>query len=129
MAPRSPAIASIVHRGLALCLPGIASGRGTAAVILGWAFGFVGSSGLIADISPPFCDKASGGQGNTSTSTINFQYNQAHLYDTVQVFPVLGMVRDACEAMNATGSVYIASGLLVRFLDNATLDPGFIYQC
>jgi hypothetical protein len=92
--------------------------------------------GLLADIYPPGCDKASGGQGNTSTTSVNFNYHQAHLGDTVQVFPMVGMVGPqypqtggACEAINATGSIYIASGLLAKFLDNATLDPGFIYQC
>jgi uncharacterized repeat protein (TIGR01451 family) len=62
-------------------------------------------------------------------SKINFDTRSAHLYDTVQLFPVLGMVQGACEALNATGSIYIASGLLVRFLDNKTLDPGFVYEC
>src|SRR5258708_39067569 len=107
MAPCSLAIATIVHRGLSLCWPGIASGGGTAAVILGWAFGFVVSSGLFADIYPAGCDTSSGGQGNTSTSKTNFNYHQAHLYDPDEVFPFFGMVgpplpptEGACEAMH-----------------------------
>ena len=110
--------------------------RAFAALTLAWACAFVAPSCLFGDIFPAGCDKASGGQGNTDETSIGFIYHQAHLGDTVQVLPTLGMVGPklpqtggACEALNATGSVYIASGLVVRFLDNVTLDPGFIYQC
>src|SRR5258706_7694028 len=82
-----------------------------------------------ADEFPAGCSKADGGQGNTSTSGINFARARAHIGDTVEVFPVLGMVNGACQALHATGQVYIASGLLVTFLNDVTLDPGLIYQC
>src|SRR5258708_4709350 len=89
-----------------------------------------------ADEFPAGCALADAGKGNTSTTGVNFNYHQAHLNDTVQVFPTLGMVGPAlpqtggaCEAQQATGSVYITTGLLVKFLDNVTLDPGLIYQC
>ena len=83
----------------------------------------------LSDEYPPGCSKADGGQGNTSTSGINFAKSKAHVGDPVEVFPVLGMVNGACEALHATGEVYIASGLLVTFLNDVTLDPGLIYQC
>jgi hypothetical protein len=82
-----------------------------------------------ADEFPPLCSKADGGQGNTSTTGLNFANTTAHIGDTVQLFPSLGMVAGACQAMHATGSVYVATGLLVTFLNNVTLDPNFIYQC
>jgi len=82
-----------------------------------------------ADEFPPLCSKADGGQGNTSTTGLNFNFAQAHIGDTVQLLPTLGMVIGACQAQNATGTVYIASGTLVTFLNNVTLDPGAIYNC
>src|SRR5258706_4437761 len=84
---------------------------------------------VLADEFPPGCSKPDGGQGNTSTTGINFNFHQAHIGDTVQLFPTLGMVIGGCQAQNATGSVYTANGLLVNFLNNVTLDPGAIYQC
>src|SRR5712671_5204354 len=100
-----------------------------------WIAGLVGSClvgapGVAwADEFPALCSKAHGGQGNTSTSGINFNFARAHVGDTVQVFPALGMVDGACQALHATGSVYIASGLLVNFLNDVTLNPGLIYEC
>src|SRR5258708_24001167 len=81
------------------------------------------------DEFPALCAKADGGQGNTSTSGINFANSRVHVGDTVQVFPVLGMVDGACQALHATGSVYIASGLLVTFLNDVTLNPGAVHDC
>src|ERR1041385_713501 len=55
---------------------------------------------------PPGCSQASGGLGNISQGGINFNLSQAHIGDTVPLFPSLGMVSNACKAINATGSVY-----------------------
>src|SRR5712671_183018 len=95
------------------------------------ALGLVGLTlqSATADESPPFCAKADGGQGNTSTTGLNFANTKVHLGDTVQVFPTLGMVAGACTAEHATGSVYIATGKLVTFLDDVELLPNNIYQC
>ena len=87
------------------------------------------ASVAMADEFPPNCSKVDGGAGATSASGLNFSSHMAHLGDTVQVFPTLGMVGGACQAQHATGTVYVASGLLVAFLSDATLDPGFVYDC
>jgi len=81
-----------------------------------------------ADEFPPGCSLASGGLGNTSAGGINFNLPQAHVGDTVPVFPNLGMVSGACQATNASGVVYIASTngadrVLTNFLINVNLDP------
>ncbi len=80
---------------------------------------------------PPGCSVPSGGKGETSQSGINFALAQAHVGDSVRVIPLFGMVSGACRAVNVTGSVYIATGRLTNFLNNATLDPGLIvtYPC
>src|ERR1043165_587615 len=80
---------------------------------------------------PPGCSPSSGsgGLGNTSSGGIDFNFSQAHIGDTVQVLPRLGMVANACRAINATGAVYIATGPLTNFLINVTLDPGVLISC
>ena len=80
---------------------------------------------------PPGCSFPNGGNGETFQSGINFAQAQAHVGDVVQVIPRFGMINGACRAVNVTGSVYIATGRLTNFLDNATLDPGLIvtYPC
>jgi hypothetical protein len=72
---------------------------------------------------------ANGGNGASYQSGLNFVLAQAHVGDSVPVFPVFGMVNGACRAVNVTGSVFIATGQLTNFLDNATLDPGIIGGC
>src|SRR5436853_552955 len=84
---------------------------------------------LSATEDPPNCSLANGGAGNTSQGGINFNRSQAHVGDTVGVFPNLGMSANACRAINATGTVYIASGALTNFLVNVTLDPGVLVIC
>ena len=84
---------------------------------------------LSAVEDPPGCSFVSGGMGTTSQSGLNFELAQAHLGDTVRVFPSLGMVSNACKAINATGSVYIASGLLTNFIVDGTLPPGVLVSC
>ena len=86
-------------------------------------------SRLRADEDPPGCSLAGGGTGNTSQGGINFALADAHVGDTVQAFPSLGMSSDACKAINATGSVYIATGLLTNFLVNVTLYPNELLSC
>jgi len=78
---------------------------------------------------PPNCSLANGGAGNTSQGGINFQETQAHVGDIVHIVPSLGMVNSACRAVNATGSVWIATGRLTNFLVNVTLDPGPLVTC
>ncbi len=78
---------------------------------------------------PPGCSLFNGGLGNTSQGGINFNPTEAHVGDVVPVFPSLGMASNACRAINATGTVYIASGLLVNFLENVNLDPGVLVAC
>ena len=74
---------------------------------------------------PQGCSKGNGGLGNTSAGGINFNQAQAraHVGDTVQVSPSLGMVNGACRATNVTGSIWIATGLMTNFMVNQTLDP------
>ena len=67
--------------------------------------------------------------GNTSQGGLNFYFSQAHVWDTVQLFPALGMVQNACRVLNATGSIWVATGLLTNFLVNATLDPNTLISC
>ena len=92
-------------------------------------------AGLPAIEDPPGCSLANGGLGNTSQGGINFNLDgQAHVGDTVPVFPSLGMVAGACRAINATGSVWIAvdaanSVRLTNFLDHVNLDPGVLIWC
>ena len=88
-------------------------------------------SGVRAFEDPPGCSFPNGGNGQTFQSGINFAHAQAHVGDVVQVIPGFGMINGACRAVNVTGSVYIATGRLTNFLDNATLDPGLIvtYPC
>ena len=78
---------------------------------------------------PAGCSLASGGLGNVSQGGLNFALAQAHVGDAVPVFPSLGMASNACKAINATGSVYIATGLLTNFLVNVTLNPGEPISC
>lgn len=78
---------------------------------------------------PPGCSRAHGGAGSTSQGGLNFNLGQAHVGDTVSVFPSLGMVSNACKAINATGTVYIATGLLTNFLVDVTLNPGVMVGC
>src|SRR6185436_5566322 len=82
-----------------------------------------------ADEFPIGCSLSGGGLGNTSQGGINFPLNQAHVGDIVPVVPSLGMVLNACQAINATGSVWIATGRLTNFLINVTLDPGPLISC
>ena len=84
---------------------------------------------VVAVEDPPGCSLANGGRGNTSQGGINFNLAQAHVGDTVQVFPSLGMVSNACRAVSVTGAIYIATGLLTNFLENVTLDPGVLVSC
>src|SRR5438045_922212 len=70
--------------------------------------------GVRAVEDPPNCSLPNGGLGNTSQGGINFNQTFAHIGDTVQLQPSLGMVANACRAVNATGSVYIATGLLTN---------------
>lgn len=78
---------------------------------------------------PPGCSLANGGAGNTSLGGINFNLAQAHVGDTVEVFPSLGMAPNACKADRVTGVVYIATGVLTNFLENVTLNPGEVVSC
>jgi hypothetical protein len=98
------------------------------ALSLAMAVTFFSVHPLFADESPPNCSKTDGGQG-TSTTGLNFANTKAHIGDSVQVFPTLGMVAGACTAEHATGAVYIASGLLVTFLNDVELLPNNIFQC
>jgi len=81
------------------------------------------STAALAVEDPPNCALAHGGLGNTSQGGLNFGVNIAHVGDTVSLFPALGMVSNACNCINATGSIYIATGFLAKFLDNVTLYP------
>lgn len=78
---------------------------------------------------PPGCGLANGGNGSSYQSGLNFVLTQAHVGDSVPVFPVFGMVNGACRAVNVTGSVHIATGPLTNFLDNVTLEPGILRTC
>ena len=82
-----------------------------------------------AEEDPPGCNLSNGGAGNTSQGGINFDLTVAHIGDTVQVFPSLGMSSNACKAINATGSVYLATGLLTNFLVDVTLAPNQLIAC
>src|SRR6185503_5129737 len=84
---------------------------------------------VAADEFPVGCSLAGGGLGNTSQGGINFPLSQAHIGDTVQVVPSLGMVLNACQAINSTGSVWIATGRLPNFLVTVPLDPGPLISC
>src|SRR5260221_341928 len=84
---------------------------------------------VLADEFPPGCSKPDGGQGNTSTTGINFNFFHAQGGEQLDSVANVGLVIGGCQAQNATGSVYTANGLLVNFLNNVTLDPGAIYQC
>src|SRR5438445_9255256 len=61
---------------------------------------------------PPNCSLAHGGAGNTSQGAVNFNFTQAHVGDTFPLFPRLGMVTNACRAITATCSIYVATGLV-----------------
>ena len=78
---------------------------------------------------PPNCSLAHGGAGSVSQGGINFNLAQAHVGDTVAVFPSLGKVTNSCKAINVTGTVYIATGLLTNFLGDVTLSPGVLVAC
>ena len=78
---------------------------------------------------PPNCSLAHGGAGNTSQGGINFNLAQAHVGDTIQVFPSLGMANNACRAISVTGAVYIATGPLTNFLVGVTLNPSELVAC
>src|SRR5437899_1515793 len=99
----------------------------TCALVLGGVLALAARA--LAGEDPPGCSLANGGAGNTSQGGINFNLTQAHVGDTVQVFPSLGMVANACRAINVTGAVYIATGRLTNFLENVTLDPGVLVSC
>src|SRR6266705_2901051 len=81
---------------------------------------------LSAIEDPPGCSLANGGAGNTSQGGINFNLMEAHVGDSVPVFPSLGMVNNACRAINVTGVVYVATGPLTSFLVNVSLNPGVL---
>src|SRR5215472_8228736 len=93
------------------------------------ATALVAPSTVRAIEDPPNCALADGGAGNTSQGGINFNITEAHVGDTVSVFPSLGMALNACQAVNATGAVYIATGLLTNFLVNVTLPSGTLISC
>ena len=78
---------------------------------------------------PVGCTFPPGGAGNTSQGGINFNLAQAHVGDTVQVFPSLGMSQNACRAVGVTGVVFTASGPLTNFLVNVSLDPNSLISC
>ena len=82
-----------------------------------------------ADEDPPNCSLAHGGAGSVSQGGINFNLAQAHVGDTVPVFPSLGKVTNSCKAIHVTGTVYIATGLLTNFLVDVTLNPGVLVSC
>lgn len=84
---------------------------------------------MLAIEDPPNCSLANGGQGNTSVGGLNFALSQAHVGDTVSVFPNLGMVVGACKSVNTTGAIYIATGHLTNFMENVTLDPDGVHTC
>ena len=86
-------------------------------------------AGIQAIEYPSGCSLPNGGLGNTSVGGINFTFPQAHVGDTVTVVPSLGMVAGACQAINATGSVWVATGRLTNFLMNVTLVPGVLITC
>lgn len=67
---------------------------------------------------PPGCS------GANYQSGFDFALAQAHVGDIVPVVPRFGVVMEACRMINVTGSIYIATGKLTNFLNNATLDPG-----
>src|SRR5438876_513310 len=94
-----------------------------------FAFLFFAVPTMSAIEDPPNCSLAHGGLGNTSQGGISFTLAQAHVGDTVTLIPSLGMAAGACRAINATGSVWIASGRLTNFLVNVTLDPGVLIVC
>lgn len=81
------------------------------------------STAALAVEDPPNCSLANGGLGNTSWGGISFNVSQAHVGDTVSVFAVMGMVSNACSAINATGSLWIATGHLTNYMVNVTLNP------
>lgn len=88
------------------------------------------STAVLAVEDPPNCSLANGGQGNTSFGGVSFTLPQAHVGDTISVVATLGMIVDACKAINATGSIWISTGHLTNFFDNVTLDPvGFVGFC
>ena len=74
---------------------------------------------------PPGCSYNLMGNGASYQIGVNFGQAQAHIGDCVRVIPNFGMLAGACRAINVTGSLYIATGKLTNFLNNATLDPGF----
>lgn len=72
------------------------------------------------------------GAGNTSIGGINFSstQNPAHVGDTIQIFPSLGMGSGACKATNVVGIVYVSTGPVATFMTNQTLEPtGASVQC
>ena len=79
---------------------------------------------------PPGCSFPNG-EGNTSIGGINFNsaQNPAHVGDTVQIFPSLGMAANACKAVNVTGVVFIATGPVANFMLNQILTNGITVQC
>lgn len=81
------------------------------------------STAAMAIEDPPNCSFANGGEGNTSFGGVNFTVDKAHVGDTVSLVAVLGMISNACKAINATGSLWIATGHLTNFMQNVTLDP------
>ena len=78
---------------------------------------------------PPGCSLGNGGRGNESAGGINPQPNIAHLGDTVSLPTTEGMTPGACKAINATGSIYVATGKLSDIFVNITLDPGVLIGC
>lgn len=87
------------------------------------------STSVLAIEDPPGCSLANGGEGNTSLGGLNFLVSRAHVGDTVSLFPVLGMVSNACNSINTTGSIYLSTGLLTNFMVNVTLYPTGAVSC
>ena len=95
-------------------------------VVVGW---LALPARVSASEDPPNCSLAHGGAGSVSQGGINFDLPQAHVGDTVPVFASLGKVTNSCKAINVTGTVYIATGLLTNFLVDVTLNPGLLVSC
>src|SRR6266487_6095883 len=84
------------------------------------------TSSVEAYEDPPGCSLNNGGTGATYESGLEFMFAQAHLGDAVPVFPKFGMDSLACRAIHVTGSVYIATGKMLNFLNDANIEPGML---
>ncbi len=78
---------------------------------------------------PAGCSLANGGLGNSSGGGINPLPTQAHLLDTVALPTTEFITPGACSAINATGSIYIATGKLSDFFVNQNMTPGVVIGC